>query len=114
MQEINRDTVLAELSAHIGKARGISCADLVRAITWRDPDSACMRKVRRIIEELRREGQHICGHPTAGYFIAANEDELNETCGFLHDRAMTSLMQISSMKKVSLPDLHDQLRLPRT
>jgi hypothetical protein len=112
MIEINRDSVLAELSRHIGKARGISCADLVRAITWQTPGAASMRRVRKLIESLRREGEHVCGHPNSGYFIAANEAELNETCLFLHDRAMTTLTQVSAMKKASIPDLRGQLRLP--
>jgi len=111
MIEITRDSVLSELSRHIGKVRGISCADMVREITWQTPDAAAMRKVRKIIENLRREGQHICGHPSLGYFIAANEEELNETCKFLADRALTSLTQAARMKKLSIPDIHGQLRL---
>ena len=111
MQEISRDSVLAELSFHIGKERGVRCADIVRAITWREPTEGDKRHVRHVIEDMRREGQHICGHPGTGYFIAANDTELNDTCNFLLNRAMTSLKQISSMKKVSLPDLHGQLRL---
>ncbi len=112
MDQITRDSVLAELSRHIGKARGISCADLVREITWRQPDAAAMRRVRKIIEELRKEGQHVCGHPSSGYFIAENEDELNETCKFLADRALTSLTQAARMKKLAIPDIHGQLKLP--
>jgi len=111
MIEISRDSVLAELSRHIGKARGISCADLVRDITWQAPEVSSMRRVRKIIEELRREGQHICGHPSRGYFMAANEEELNETCKFLADRALTSLTQAARMKKLAIPDIHGQLRL---
>ena len=111
MDQITRDSVLAELSRHIGKARGISCADLVREITWRQPDAAAMRRVRKIIEELRREGQHIAADPQHGYFIAQTEEELNDTCKFLYNRALTSLSQISAMKKISLPDIAGQLKL---
>ena len=111
MDRINRDTVLAELSRHIGKAHGISCADLVREITWRAPTEAAKRRLRLVIEELRKEGHHVCGHPSSGYFIAANEDELNETCKFLADRALTSLTQAARMKKLAVPDIHGQLRL---
>jgi hypothetical protein len=34
------------------------------------------------------------------------------TCNFLYDRAMTSLRQIATMRRVSLPDLRGQLHLP--
>jgi hypothetical protein len=44
--------------------------------------------------------------------LAATEEELNRTCLYLHDRAMTSLRQVAAMKRVSLPDLRGQLRLP--
>jgi len=109
--EVDRGAVLQALSAHIGKARGITAKELVAEITWEAATDAQCRKLRMVIEELRREGQHICGHPASGYFIAANEDELNETCRFLVDRAMTTLTQVSRMKKASLPDLHGQLGL---
>ncbi len=111
MTKINSNSVLAALSQHIGKARGISCEELVRKITWRAPDAGSSRKIRKVIEELRREGQHICGHPSRGYFMAKNEAELNETCKFLADRALTSLTQAARMKKLAIPDIHGQLRL---
>jgi hypothetical protein len=68
--------------------------------------------VRKAIEELRREGHRICATPETGYFMAANDDELDRTCGFLYARAMTSLTQVAAMKRVALPDLRGQLRLP--
>jgi len=111
MREINRDSVLNELSGHIGRGRGIKCEDLARAILWRTPREADKRRLRHVIEELRREGQHICGTPRDGYFIAETEDELNETCKFLADRALTSLTQAARMKKLAVPDIHGQLRL---
>lgn len=109
--DIDRAAVLATLSRHIGKARGLSARALVADITWEAATDAGCRRLRQVIEELRREGHHICGHPSSGYFIAANEEELNETCRFLVDRAMTTLTQVSRMKKASLPDLHGQLGL---
>jgi hypothetical protein len=109
--DIDRHSVLDALSRHIGKSRGVTAKQLVSEITWKAPSDAQCRRLRQTIEELRREGQHICGHPSKGYFIAANEAELNETCKFLVDRAMTTLTQVSKMKRASLPDLHGQLGL---
>jgi len=109
--DIDRSGVLAALSDHIGKAKGLTAKELVAEITWESATDAQCRRLRQVIEDLRRDGQHICGHPSSGYFIAANEDELNETCRFLVDRAMTTLTQVSHMKKASLPDIHGQLGL---
>jgi len=109
--DICKDSVLAELSAHIGAIRGINGKDLVAQIVWRVPTQNECRQLRHIIEELRHEGHHICGTPAQGYFIAANEAELNQTCEFLLHRAMTTLTQISKMKKASLPDIRGQLGL---
>jgi len=109
--DIDRAAVLHSLSRHIGKTSGVTAKELVADITWQAASEAECRRLRQVIESLRREGQHICGHPSSGYFIASNEAELNESCLFLYNRAMTSLSQISAMKKISLPDIAGQLRL---
>lgn len=110
MAEINRETVLWHLALHRGEANGIHAADLVREICG-ETSGALERQLRHEIEDLRRAGQHICGKPNSGYYIAANEEELLGTVEFLHDRAMTSLNQAAAMRNVSLPDLRGQLRL---
>jgi hypothetical protein len=107
---ISRDTVLFALACHVGEANGVSASDLVREICG-DTSPNLERKLRTEIEELRRVGQHICGHPSTGYYMAANDDELARTVQFLHDRAMTSLSQAAAMQRVSMPDLRGQLRL---
>jgi hypothetical protein len=70
------------------------------------------RVARQLISELRNEGHHVCAHPSAGYFIAETADELDATCKFLTDRALSSLKQVAAMKRVSMPDLYGQLNLP--
>ena len=109
--EITKDSVLAELSRHIGAERGLKVQDMVAQILWRAPTPNECRQFRHIVESLRNEGQHICGTPATGYFIASNEAELNQTCELLYKRAMTSLVQVSKMKKASIPDLRGQLGL---
>lgn len=117
---INRDSVLVALRDHIGQHNGISTKALVRAITGQAEygqtalfeAAADERTLREVIVELRCEGHHIGAHPTRGYYLCETADELNEACLFLYERAMTSLVQISKMKQVSLPDLKGQLRLP--
>jgi len=109
--EVNRDTVLAALSSHIGSQNGIKARDLVVEITWKAPSDAQCRTLRHVIELLRREGNHIAADPHHGYFIARTNEELNDTCTFLYNRAMTSLTQIGAMKRIAMPDIAGQLRI---
>lgn len=112
-QQITPSQVLTELSHHIGKDNGIHVRDLVARITGQLLVSEQLeRKVRQVVTDLRMEGHHVCAHPASGYFMAASADELNETCEFLYERAMTGLTQVSRMKQISLPDLRGQLHLP--
>lgn len=113
MTQITPSSVLGELQHHIGAANGIHVRELVYRITGSVMrEEALERKVREIVTELRMEGQHVCGHPSSGYFMAETPEELQATCEFLYQRALTGLKQISRMKNVSLPDLRGQLHLP--
>lgn len=110
--QINPAQVLTELSHHIGKENGVHVRDLVQRVTGQVfTNGPLERRLRQIVTELRMEGHHICAHPAHGYFMAETPEELEETCDFLYDRAMTSLTQISRMKQISLPDLRGQLHL---
>ncbi len=109
--EITAPRVLDALSRHIGRGNGVSAAELVEEITGRRcPRSE--RDLRREIVILRLQGHHICGRPETGYYMARRAEELDDTCEFLYERAMTSLTQIAAMKRISLPDLRGQLKLP--
>lgn len=109
--ELTTAAVLQALSRHIGAENGIRGDRLVVEILGR-ADPIAERELRRIVKELRLEGHHVCATPEDGYFMAATSEELDETCLFLHERAMTTLKQIAAMKRVSLPDLKGQLHLP--
>lgn len=109
---ISAARVLAALTPHTGGEHGVRACDLVREICSGETSPALERQLRHVIEDLRGEGHHICGTPAQGYFIAANDAELLSTCKFLYDRAMSSLKQVAAMRRVSLPDLAGQLRLP--
>jgi len=108
-QDMTPDAVLAALP--IGESNGCTAEQLVLAITGRRSD-ADQRRLRQVIEALRTAGHRVCAHPAHGYFLAANDDELDRCCSFLLDRAMTSLRQVSAMRRVALPDLRGQLGLP--
>lgn len=104
--------VMVALVHHQGADQGVSCKVLVEEIAGLYACKADERRLRTIIEQLRRDGHGICGTPETGYFLARNDAELVRTCNFLYERAMTSLAQIAAMRRVELPDLRGQLRLP--
>lgn len=106
--EVTPATVLAALQPRVGAANGISAQALVLAITGREC-AADERRLRDCVTLLRIDGHAICAHPAHGYFIAAHEGELDDTCRFLFGRAMTGLQQVSALKKKALPDLAGQL-----
>jgi hypothetical protein len=109
---INRDTLLVALRNHIGRANGVTVTALAREVLGAEPTRGDERIVRNVVVELRMEGHHVCAQTDAGYFLAANADELDDSIKFLRKRAMSSLEQIAAMKHVSLPDLFGQLHLP--
>jgi hypothetical protein len=111
--ELTPSTVLDALRDCVGAGNGKSASDLVAAVTGRRC-AADERRLRQVIEALRLAGHPICADPAHGYHLAANDDELDATCLFLYGRAMTSLRQISALKRVATPDLRGQLRLPVT
>jgi hypothetical protein len=109
---ITAERVLEVLSRHIGAAQGLHVDELVFALTATASNAHLERQVRTVVTALRLQGQHICGHPRSGYYIAATPEDLDATCEFLLERAMTGLSQVAAMRRVSLPDLRGQLRLP--
>jgi len=110
---ITQSTVFARLVSgnHVGHASGLTAAALVAAITGRSAP-ADVRTLRRCVEDLRMRGYPVCAHPSHGYYIAANADDVDATCEYLYQRALTSLRQISALKRVAIPDLRGQLGLP--
>ena len=117
MSGLSTATVLSALARHIGRENGATAEQLAREISgFAQPGeamtSALTRQLREAVVQLRLEGHHVCATPENGYFLAANAEELDQTCVFLHERAMTSLKQIAAMKRISLPDLRGQLHLP--
>lgn len=109
---VTRDAVLAALARHIGRERGIKGADLVAEICGLFADGGDERRLRHVIQALREDGEHICGKPITGYFMAASAEELEETRRWLYSRSMTTLKQWAAMGRISLVDLLGQLRLP--
>jgi len=104
-------TVLDFLADHVGAANALTARQCVQAICG-FATAQGERHLRQIVVELRRIGHPVCATPVHGYFMAANDAELDETCEFLLDRAITSLTQIGALRRVAMPDLRGQLGLP--
>jgi biotin operon repressor len=98
-------TLLSVLSSHIGQSNGINVKGLAALLDCTE------RMVRKLVSELREDGTAVCGRPNTGYFIAANAEELEETCQFLRGRAMHSLHLESKLRNMPLPDLIGQMHL---
>lgn len=97
--------LLNRLQQHQGADNGITAEALANAL------GTTKRNVRTMVSELRLEGTAICGHPRTGYFIAANDQEIENTCKFLRSRALHSLALEAKLRKIALPDLIGQMRL---
>lgn len=109
--DINPESVLAALQGRVGAANGVTATKLVIEIADRVSE-ADERRLRDCVTYLRHQGHPVCATPGDGYFIAANDQELNDTCQLLYGRAMTSIKQVAAMKKKALPELAGQLGLP--
>jgi biotin operon repressor len=105
MRSATKHDLQAILSRHVGHHNGITAQALAGLL------DVPARAVRHLVTELREDGVAVCGKPETGYFIAANDEELLDTCEYLHARAMHSLRVISILRQVPLPDLRGQLRL---
>jgi biotin operon repressor len=102
-----RTRVLEVLQWHVGQHYGITAGTLAARAQLTE------RQVRQAVTELREDGVGVCATPETGYFLAANDHELDEYClKFLRERAMTSLVLCSKLTKQALPDLIGQLKLP--
>jgi hypothetical protein len=110
--EINQDTVLASLMRRVGPANGANVRELATEILGTPSEPGDERLVRKVIEQLRRDGHAICATPEEGYHHAADADDLQRTCVYLARRAHTSLRQVAAMKRIALPDFYGQLGLP--
>lgn len=97
---------IAALACHVGEARGIGAKELAAKLFVTE------RRLRTLISEaIEEHGTAICGHPSTGYFIAANADELKRTIEFHRARALHELRKVSRLSNIPLPELLGQLNL---
>lgn len=98
--------LMAKMALHIGAGKGIRGEDLARELGINS------RRLRELISlVIEQDGVAICGHPSTGYFVASNAQELQDTIDFHKGRALHELSKASQLSKTPLPDLIGQLRL---
>lgn len=102
----SKNDLFSVLAHRVGAHNGASVKTLAKLL------ATTPRHVRTLVSELRLEGIAVCGTPKSGYYIAANAEELQETCAFLRHRAMHSLQLESRLRQIPLPDLLGQLHVP--
>lgn len=100
------------LRAQTGSQHGLHVHELAELLTGTASSQGTWRNIRSVIKGLRLQGLPICGHPSCGYYWASSPQDLQATITFLRDRALSSLVQISRLKKVAIPLLEGQLSLP--
>jgi biotin operon repressor len=95
----------AYMVLHCGSSKGVSANKIAADLNISD------RHVRQLVTECREDGVAVCGHPSTGYFIAKNAEEMQETLDFLKQRALHSLKLASTLSKIPMADLIGQLHL---
>jgi len=108
---LTAQAVKDELKKRVGSRFAIQAPELAAQILKRIPTEADTRNVRRLVKQLRLAGEPICSHSNRGYWWAANPEELEAACEFLRGKAMSSLKQISHLRRFVKPTLAGQLPL---
>lgn len=96
--------LIAIMQNHIGKDLAIGGEQLAAAL------GISTRELRHLSDDVIREGIALCSHPSYGYWIALNAEELEFTCQFHRSRALHELSKEALLRRMPLPDLLGQLR----
>ena len=108
--------LLSEIQKHIGRHRAIGMAELYEVVyetPWKNRINDT-RKIRKLITELRQEGQPICSvadQQGGGYYLAQTSDDLASYLDRQEHRALKILARNARMKKLTLPDYVGQVSL---
>lgn len=98
----------AILRTRRGRARAVSAAKLAH---WTGLPE---RQVRKLLKEMI-ESHHLpiasAPTPPAGFFVPTTELEVDEVCRSLRGRALSILRRMACLRRISLPELCEQLAL---
>lgn len=100
MAGLTPKAVKEALNTHcMGRCNALRVGELVEVITGCRGNSADARVVRRLVQQLRQEGEPICSHSVAGYWIPNTVEELDVAISHLRIRALGSLVLIRGMRR---------------
>jgi len=70
------------------------------------------RDLSEIVKRLRDRGFPVCSDSSNGYWWGVDPSDVAGTISFLWRRAMHSLRQVTKLRKIAMPDVSGQIRLP--
>ena len=119
MQQVDKNLVfkaLVTLQKHKGRQNAISMKDLYEQVFEKECKDkiSSTRGIRKILTELRELGFPVCSAMTGGkrgYYIAELAEEIQDFCKTMEKRAIKTLMIVSKIKKLPLPEYLGQLSL---
>lgn len=108
-----RARLLQVLTKHPSAARAIGMGELYVEVfgeNYRGTRINGTRALRKLIEDLRREGTAI-GSSGDGYYLATTSSDVAEYCKRLRGQALRKLVQESKIRNVSLPALLNEVQI---
>jgi tRNA(Ile)-lysidine synthase TilS/MesJ len=116
MNEKEKYIALTTMAKHIGRNNAISMVNLYTEVFGEAPKTAISgtRKIRKLINELRKEGIPICSVRVAGengYFLASGGSDLEDYCRRLRTEALKKLQLEATLRKLTLPKLLGEIHL---
>lgn len=97
--------LIDEMHNHVGKDLAIGGEDLAKAL------AITIRELRHLTGEAIKGGMALCSHPSYGYWIALNAQELEFACQFHRSRALHELQKEARLRRMNLADLLGQMKL---
>jgi hypothetical protein len=104
--------VIELLRNQVGRESALKAPEIVEIVTNQRSNINAERNLREIVKVLCLEGWPICSSSYHGYWWAGSVGEVEEVCGALHSRAVSSLARIGKLKRVAIPILAGQMTLP--
>lgn len=96
---------IAVMQNHIGRDCALGGKELAIAL------DTTPREVRHLTDAAIDHGILLCSHPSYGYWIALNAEELEATCQFHRGRALHELQKEAKLRNIGLADLLGQMHL---
>ena len=121
---IERHEIKRRVRRILNGCKGFDAAITMEELTRRAKDEYTIpgkrydqsRIIRSVVRELRREGMPICNRYGAGggYYLAASEDDIDDTCRVMHSRALASLEIERDLRRINVGALLQQLEIELT